>query len=233
MRRSQVFLRTRPSVVAMGIATLVLTPASGAAWNEQEARIGRVVDAATALTLVAAAQAPATRQAAEAVEHADLANKDAEARQKEDNEAEARVSRLASEKRRLEGVAKEAAATLAGLREERADYLKQLTAKDAEVARAREQMDEEDRTGRGRVDSRGNPESGKGPRWKALNATYQLRNAERHALEAAIRNLESNIAAADQKNRDADADVEKTALDLSNAETALQAIKAENLKREP
>lgn len=201
---------------------------SGVAWNEYEANIDRVVDAATAPALVEAAETRAKQQAAKAEQLATEASKDAEARQKEQNEAEAKTNTFANEKRRLDAVAKEAAAALAGLQKDRADSVEQLAAKNAEVDQLRQQMDEEDKIGSGRVNDRGHLDTGRGPRWDKLNANYQLRNKEKQDLDAKVKKLESDIAAADQKSRGADADVGKAALDLSNAEAAVQAIKAKN-----
>src|SRR5262249_16501228 len=132
--------------------------------------------------------------------------------------ADAEVSRLRNEKLRLEAAAKEAAATLAALKEEGANTRKRLKEKDAEVAQARKEMDEEDKIGKGRVNSKGNLETGQGPRWKALKAIYDLRVTEQTNLKAAVKTLEANIAVAYQKSQDADTELQKVALGFSNAE---------------
>jgi hypothetical protein len=201
---------------------------SGQAWNTYKSSIQRVVDAATDPALVEAAKVRAKQKEDEAKQRADEASKQAEARQKVQNQAEAEVGRLQNEKQRLEGEANEAATKVTTLKAQAEDRRKQLADKDAEVTKTQQLMDAEDKIGQDRLNAKGELDVGKGPKWKALKAKFDLQVADKRRLAAEVRELERSVTTADRNSRDADAKFQKAALDLSNAETALDAIKAKS-----
>jgi hypothetical protein len=201
---------------------------SGPAWEAYQRRINDVVMAATDPGLIRVQESRAKQQREDEQKRAQEASKAVEAAQLSQNEAKAAASQLTTEKLRLESTAKEQAATLARLKQDRQDRLKLIGDKETEVDQARARMDEEEKIGAGRRNANGDLEIGRGPRWKELKAVYELRMKEKANLEDASKKLDQEIAAAEQRSGDLANDIERKILALSNAEAKLNTITTQN-----
>jgi hypothetical protein len=201
---------------------LAATLSSGRAWEAYKSEIDGVIRIATDPTLVEADKALAQQRAEEAKNRAEQISNRVEVQKKALIDAEAEVTQLSRERDRLAAVVRESREVLTGLKERRGSHLKAIADKEAEIAEARKQMDAEETIGSNRLNKRGQLDTGRGPKWIALQARYQFLVKEKTDLDATTPKLDGDLAKAETGSQSADKD-------LGDAEHAL-AVSKENAR---
>jgi hypothetical protein len=193
-------------------------------WDNYKKDIDKVVEVGKDRSLMQAQGERARQLRAEEQKHAEEIGQIIEASERRVNAAQADVNRLTGTATRLEQKLKEDEQALGDLRRQSRTNEGLIAAEVAEVAEAKRQRDAEETTGNGRRNARGNLETGKGQRWRDLDAAFNQRVNEKAALDAEKRRLDAQIEPIAQRVSSESDELTKAKLDLANAETKLKAL---------